>query len=192
MGESRSDLLGDGVRPLSSPSNSGVTPYVVGGHVTGDPVAGIRNYDMSRSPLNYSDVGYDLTGVQVHSDGEIWSATNHALREAMNARHGAGTPALQRECALGLKAYGECPGNRRWMQLVFDSYLLMAQSRVSMVDARDALLAAERIRTGGADQDLLLSVFASRGPRRWREQQHQRRPRPGRLVSAPARPPTRR
>ena len=41
---------------------AGDTPFVVGGYVTGDPVAGIRNYDMSSSPLNYSDVGYDLVG----------------------------------------------------------------------------------------------------------------------------------
>ena len=39
---------------------------------------GIRNYDMSRSPLNYSDVGYDLVGAAVHADGEIWGATNCA------------------------------------------------------------------------------------------------------------------
>jgi extracellular elastinolytic metalloproteinase len=163
MGESWSDLVATEYAREFGYRNAGATPYVVGGYVTGDLVAGIRNYDMSRSPLNYSDIGYDMTGVQVHADGEIWSATNHAVREAMTARHGAGTPALQRACALGEKAYDVCPGNRRWMQLVFDSYLLMAQSRVSMVDARDALLSAELIRTGGADQDLLQTVFASRG-----------------------------
>ena len=163
MGESWSDLLATEYSREFGYRNAGNTPYVVGAYVTGDPVAGIRNYDMSRSPLNYSDVGYDLTGVQVHSDGEIWTATNHDIREAMNARHGAGTAADQRACALGQRAYDACPGNRRWMQLVFDSYLLMAQGRVSMVDARDALLAAERIRTGGADQDLLLAAFARRG-----------------------------
>ena len=163
MGESWSDLLATEYSREFGYRNAGDTPYVVGAYVTGDPVAGIRNYDMSRSPLNYSDVGYDLTGVQVHSDGEIWTATNHDIREAMNARHGAGSLADQRACALGQRTYDACPGNRRWMQLVFDSYLLMAQGRVSMVDARDALLAAERIRTGGADQDLLLAAFARRG-----------------------------
>ncbi len=57
----------------------------------------------------------------------------------------------------------ECPGNRRWVQLVFDSFLLMAVSQLSMVDARDALLAADRIRFGGANQDLLWNAFAKRG-----------------------------
>jgi hypothetical protein len=32
---------------------------------------------------------------QVHADGEIWSATNYDIRQAMNARYGAGDPALQ-------------------------------------------------------------------------------------------------
>ena len=47
---------------------------------------------MNDSPLNYSDVGYDFAcnqaGVctartQVHADGEIWSATNYDIRQAM-------------------------------------------------------------------------------------------------------------
>ncbi len=163
MGESWSDLVATEYAREHGYRPAGKTATVVGAYVTGDPVAGIRNYDMSRSPLNYSDVGYDMTGPQVHADGEIWSATNHAVREAMVRRHGAGDAATQKACAEGRLAYAECPGNRRWMQLVFDSFLLMAQSRVSMVDARDAMLAAEQIRTGGKDQDLLWSVFASRG-----------------------------
>ena len=57
----------------------------------------------------------------------------------------------------------QCPGNRRWAQLVFDSFLLMGQSQVSMVDARDALLAADFIRFRGADLDLMWNAFARRG-----------------------------
>ena len=34
-----------------------------------------------------------------------------------------------------------CPGNRRWIQLVFDAFLLQ-QGATSMLDARDAMLAA--------------------------------------------------
>ncbi len=37
------------------------------------------------------------------------------------------------------------------------------ESRVSMLDARDAYLAADKMRFGGANQDLLWEVFASRG-----------------------------
>ena len=57
----------------------------------------------------------------------------------------------------------QCPGNRRWAQLVFDAWLLMATGQVSMVDARNALLAADLMRFGGAHQALLWNAFARRG-----------------------------
>jgi extracellular elastinolytic metalloproteinase len=99
----------------------------------------------------------------VHADGEIWSATNYDIRVAMNARYGGGNPALQAACARGEQPVTACPGNRRWAQLVFDAWLLMAQGTVSMLDARDALLAADRIRFGSANRDLLWNAFARRG-----------------------------
>ncbi|RQW91564.1 peptidase M36 [Micromonospora globispora] len=137
--------------------------FTVGEYATGDPDAGIRNYNMSDSPLNYSAIDYDFVGLQVHASGEVWSATNVDIRVAMMRRYGAGDAALQKSCANGATPVTACPGNRRWVQLVFDSFLLMAGSRVSMVDARDAMLAADRIRFGGANQDLLWNAFAARG-----------------------------
>jgi len=137
MGESWSDLVAmeylnsNGFVPVA-----GENPYAVGPYVTGDPVAGIRNFGMNDSPLNYSDVGYDVTGPQVHADGEIWSATNFDLRDAI--------------------------GNEVWRQVMFDAYLLMP-SAVSMVDARDAYLAADQIRFGGAHRSAMWDVFARRG-----------------------------
>jgi extracellular elastinolytic metalloproteinase len=172
MGESWSDL--DAMEILNEYGFVPVAdenPYAVGPYVTGDKRAGIRNYGMNQSPLNYSDVGYDFVCnaatcpllTQVHADGEIWSATNFAIRQAMIARYGAGTPASQAACADGLVSVGSCPGNRRWIQLMFDAWLLMAAGNVSMLDARDAMIAADQIRFGGANHDLLWNVFASRG-----------------------------
>ncbi|HEY3227854.1 MAG TPA: M36 family metallopeptidase, partial [Roseiflexaceae bacterium] len=176
MGESWSDLsameiLNEfGFAPLA-----GENRYAIGPYVTGDQQAGIRNYGMNVSPLNYSDVGYDFACntatcvrlTQVHADGEIWSATNFAIRQAMNARYDGAYPssdaALQRSCAEGQTPVEQCPGNRRWIQLVFDAWLLMAAGNVSMIDARDAMLASDLTRFGGANQDLLWNVFASRG-----------------------------
>jgi extracellular elastinolytic metalloproteinase len=128
--------------------------------VTGDPVAGIRNYNMSDSPLNYSDVAYDFVGPQVHADGEIWSATNFGIREALLQRYPGGD---QIACANGQVLASACPGNRRWIQIVFDAWLLMATGAVDMLDARDAMLAADQMEFGGANQDLVWNVFASRG-----------------------------
>ena len=56
-----------------------------------------------------------------------------------------------------------CPGNRRWVQLMFDAFLLMPTGPVSMVDARNAMLAADMIRFGGVNQDILWNAFANRG-----------------------------
>jgi extracellular elastinolytic metalloproteinase len=161
MGESWSDLsameiLNEyGAVPVGSES-----PYAIGAYVTGDPVAGIRNYNMSDSPLNYSDVAYDFVGPQVHADGEIWSATNFDIREALLQRYPGGD---QVACANGQAPPSACPGNRRWIQIVFDAWLLMATGEVDMLDARDAMLAADVMRFGGANQDLMWNVFASRG-----------------------------
>ena len=61
----------------------------------------------------------------------------------------------QLRCAQGnevqsLLPASACPGNRRWVQLMFDSFLLQ-QGATSMLDARDAMLAADRMRFGGKD-----------------------------------------
>ncbi len=146
--------------PLNQPNS-----FAVGGYVTGNANTGIRNYNMSSSPLNYSDVGYDLVGPQVHADGEIWSATNYDIRQMLvakyNSRYNASDADLQRQCANGFSVQ-HCPGNRRWIQIVFDAWLLMPPG-VSMLDARDAYLAADMMRFGGANQGELWLAFARRG-----------------------------
>lgn len=163
MGESWSDLVATeylqeyGYAPLSA------TATPMGAYVTGNAERGIRNYNYSASPLNYSNLGYDLTGPQVHADGEIWSATQGDIRSAFMERYGSGDAATQRACAEGERAVRNCPGNRQWIQLVFDAWLLMPSGAVSMVDARNAMLAADLLRFGGANQDLLWNGFAGRG-----------------------------
>jgi extracellular elastinolytic metalloproteinase len=172
MGESWSDLAAveylhsNGFAPVA-----GENPYAIGPYVTGDPVAGIRNHAMNQSPLNYSDVGYDFACnvatcpilSQVHADGEIWSATNNDIRNAFIARYGAGNPALQVACNRGERPVSQCAGNRRWVQLMFDAWLLMATGQVSMVDARNAMIAADQLRFNGIDADILWNAFARRG-----------------------------
>jgi hypothetical protein len=162
MGESWSDLMAMEYLFESGYTPRGNTPYVTGAYVTGDPQTGIRNYDMSNSPLNYSDIGYDRTPA-VHPDGEIWSATNFDVRRAFLARYGTGTRVLQESCANGLTPAGQCPGNRRWAQLTFDSFLLAATGQISMLDMRDNLITADALRFDGANADLLWNAFAARG-----------------------------
>jgi extracellular elastinolytic metalloproteinase len=163
MNESTSDqfafeyLYEYGFRPR------GDTPFVTGGYVTGNTKVGIRDYDPSRSPLNYSNIAFDLVGQEVHADGEIWNAVGVELRQAMVEKYGLGTPALQRSCADGATPVAQCPGNRRWIQLMFDALLLNASGAVSMVNMRDSILAADQVRFGGANQAVLWNAFARRG-----------------------------
>jgi hypothetical protein len=167
MGESWSDLdaleylMEYGLVPVGDEN-----PWAVGAYVTGNKQRGIRDYPLNDNPLNYSDVGFDLTGPEVHADGEIWNAVNYRLRkelvEAYNDRFPASNEALQKRCADGRLPAGECPGNRRWVQIMYDAWLLM-QPDVSMVDARDAHLAADKLQFGGANQRTLWEAFARTG-----------------------------
>jgi extracellular elastinolytic metalloproteinase len=169
MGESWSDL--NAVEYLQEYGFAPVgteNPFAVGVYVTGNPDLGIRNYATNDSPLNYSNIGYDLIQAEnnVHANGEIWSATNIDIRSALNAKYDGQFPSsnatLQRECADGLRNPSDCPGNRRWIQIMHDAFLLMPGA-TSMLDARDAYLAADVMRFGGDNQVELWRAFAKRG-----------------------------
>ncbi|HEX9824946.1 MAG TPA: M36 family metallopeptidase, partial [Actinomycetota bacterium] len=168
MGESWSDQVGSeinleyGYTPIGDEN-----PFALGPYVTGNRVTGIRNYAIGNSPLTYGELEYDAGATtSVHANGEIWGATGFSLRELYLQRYDEAFPssdmALQRDCADGVVPVDQCPGNRRWIQNVFDAFLLM-QSSISMLNARDAYLAADMLRTGGANQDLLWTAFARRG-----------------------------
>ena len=66
-----------------------------------DPQLLSARHSRTASPLNFSDMGYDLTGPQVHADGEIWRATNYDIRQALVAKYGAGDAQSQLDCAEG-------------------------------------------------------------------------------------------
>lgn len=188
MGESWSDLTAiEYLNEYNFVPVEGENVFAIGPYATGNKEHGIRNYNMSRNvavagyhsgppfatpvtanPLNYSDVEYDNTGaLSPHADGEIWSAANWDIRDLLiakyNATWSASDPVLQKKCADGLDTADHCPGNRRWIQIVHDAFLLMADGAVSMLDARDAYLSADMMRFGGANQVELWKAFARRG-----------------------------
>jgi extracellular elastinolytic metalloproteinase len=125
---------------------SGLEPTraVVGAYATGNEVRGIRNYDYNENPTTFGDIGYDLTGPEVHADGEIWTATLWDLHKALVAR------------------YGLAKGADVAAQLVTDGMPLTAPDP-SFLDARDGILTADLDRYHGDDTDLIWSVFAKRG-----------------------------
>ncbi|HEY0357983.1 MAG TPA: M36 family metallopeptidase [Mycobacteriales bacterium] len=120
------------------------TRAVVGEYVTGNAARGIRNYDYDRNPTNYGDLGYDITGPEVHADGEIWTATLWDLRKALIARYGTRT------------------GAERAVRIITDAMPMTAPDP-SMLDARDGILLAAQDRYAGRDTALIWSVFARRG-----------------------------
>ncbi|WP_121256337.1 M36 family metallopeptidase [Nocardioides ferulae] len=170
MGESWSDLVAAEYQ-FSHGYRNGGNIWAVGVYATGNKQVAIRDYAINRNPLNYSDYGFDSTGAEVHSDGEIWNGTQWSVRQALVRKHDRRFPyddeRLQLRCAQATAdrsplAAQFCPGNRRWVQLMFDSFLLQ-QGATSMLDARDAMLAADRMRFGGANQRVLWKAFAARG-----------------------------
>ncbi|NHC45075.1 M36 family metallopeptidase [Motilibacter aurantiacus] len=163
MGESWSDLVAGEYLYEMGYTPAGNTPWVTGAYATGDPVTGIRNYDLSNNPLNYSDVAYDVPGAEVHSDGEIWNAIQFSVRSALVDEHGDGTPSKNEKCANGRFSYDNCPGNRMWVQLMFDSMVMTALPQPTFIDLRNAMLAADRLRFGGANQAILWEGFARAG-----------------------------
>lgn len=120
------------------------TRAVVGAYATGNETRGIRNYDYNQNPTTFGDMGYDLTGPEVHADGEIWTATLWDLHKALVAKH-------------GLAEGGEIAA-----RLVTDAMPLTAPDP-SFLDARDGILSADLDRYHGDNTDLIWSVFAKRG-----------------------------
>jgi hypothetical protein len=170
MGESWGDLTAAEYQFSQGFSNGG-NIWAVGVYATQNPDRAIRDFAINANPLNFSDVGFDITGPQVHADGEIWSGTNWEVRQALvdkwNKEYPYADQNLQRYCSVsqvpnGPRHPSTCPGNRRWIQLMFDSFLLQ-QGATSMLDARDAMIAADRMRYKGRDVKEMWGAFARRG-----------------------------
>ena len=168
MGEGWSDLMameyvnGYGFAPVGDEN-----PYAVGPYATGNKQSAIRNYGMNQSPLNYSQLLYDGNGqTGPHSDSEIWSAANFEVRKALIEKYQKQFPyenkTLQYQCADGIKDSKACPGNRRWIQLMFDGFLLQEAS-AGMPGAAESQLAADKVRYNSANQKEIWRAYASRG-----------------------------
>ncbi len=122
---------------------------VVGAYVTGNDERGIRNWAYDDTEAGFGDIGYDLGGPEVHSDGEIWTAVLWDMRQALVAEYGE-------ERASEISAF-----------IVTDA-MPLAPNDPSMLDMRDAILQAMALRYHRqADfdvlQDTVYGAFAARG-----------------------------
>jgi len=155
----------------------GSDKYTEGAYATGNGYNGIRDFLAGRpmggefpapghnpdtDPLNYGNFGFDIVGTEVHADGEIWIAVEIDLRDLFLQRYPATSAAVDIACARGQQDTNTCPGDRRWIQEYYDSMVIMPRA-TTMIQARDAMLAADMARFGGANQDLIWQGFAMRG-----------------------------
>ncbi|MDO9456497.1 M36 family metallopeptidase [Nocardioides sp.] len=149
LGTTQSGAMGEGWGDwfaMNDLFRRGLTRTAVTAPYVGDPQRGIRNWNYAKSPATYGDYGYDMSGPEVHSDGEIWTATLWTLRTKL------------------LQAVG---GNQKQASdvaehLVMDAMPLSPPSP-SMLDMRDAIVKAGQLRYGKKYADLVWDAFAERG-----------------------------
>lgn len=155
MGEGWSDWVATMLTmDLSQPNpvNRPMGTYVSGNPPKGD---GIRNADYDTSfavnAFTYGDVNNTLLVSEPHGIGFVWCTMLWDLTWAMMDKYGYDDDL---ENGTG--------GDDGVMQLVMDGMKLQPCSP-GFVDGRDAILLADQLNNGGANQCLIWKVFARRG-----------------------------
>lgn len=137
--------------------------YMLGGSFNQNYYYGIRRYpyttDITKNPLTYKDIDPTQasahTGIprstvigntanEVHNMGEVWCVTLWEARANLIAKHGYAT------------------GNELMLQLVTDG-MKLSPANPTFVQARDAIIQADLVKTGGANRLALWTAFAKRG-----------------------------
>ncbi len=143
MGEGWSDWFGLVLTRRESDDING--SYPVGQYVRNNYARGIRRFPYSTSMTTYPYTFKDVAlNTEVHAAGEIWCNALWEMRAAL------------------IQRYGFQEGQRQSIQLVVDG-LKMTPRAPSFVDARNAILLADRANNGGANQCMLWQAFAKRG-----------------------------
>jgi len=151
MGEGWGDWYG---LTMLAPQNAAPdASYVVGGYATRNFRTGVRAFPvttkMSVNPLTYKEIdpatGQEFNDpTEVHNVGEVWCAALWDVR------------------ANFITEYGFAAGKALVEQLVTDG-MKYSLNNPSFTDARDGILIADQVRTGGANQCLIWQGFARRG-----------------------------
>ncbi|HEX8090253.1 MAG TPA: M36 family metallopeptidase, partial [Blastocatellia bacterium] len=142
MGEGWSDFFA--MSFLNGPDKPSGGAFPTGAYVTGRS-RGVRAYPYSTSfdtdPLTFGDIRFNT---EVHAQGTVWCSILWDMRQALIERYGfdAGRQTAERLVVGGLKVTPLAP---------------------TFIDARNAILVADRAINGGANQDLIWRAFAGRG-----------------------------
>jgi extracellular elastinolytic metalloproteinase len=163
MGEGWSDFLALMLTQKtmdSANAGRGIGTYVLGQDPTG---AGIRtkkySYDFSINNHTFADI---IGSTSVHFVGETWATTlwdlNWALIEGNSLDSNLPKPGL----GFNSNLYTGTGGNNLLLKLVIQGMKLQP-ANPSFLQARDAILQADLLLTGGANQATIWTVFARRG-----------------------------
>lgn len=166
MGEGWSDFW---ALALTAKPSDGTTPRGIGTYALGQATngPGIRRYryayDMTTNPLTidaYGASGASAQGVTrstaVHATGEIWCSTLWDLHKLLVDKYGFNT-----DIASGYTTAAGS-GNKLALRLVMDA-LKLQPANPTFLQARDAILQADELLTGGANRNEIWTAFARRG-----------------------------
>lgn len=150
MGEGWSDFYALALLSQSGDNVNG--NYAIGGYVLQDYYAGIRRFpystDRTINPLTLRDIdpssGSTNASGQVHNQGEVWCVILWEARANL------------------ISKYGWAVGNQLILQLVTDG-MELCPVNPNFIQARDGILQADLINSGGANQSELWAAFAKRG-----------------------------
>lgn len=155
MGEGWSDFFG--LMMTIEPGDVATDVRGIGTFAIGEPTngGGIRNApyttNMAVNPFTYDDVNNTANVSQPHGIGFVWCTMLWDLNWALINQYGYDSD-----------LYTGTGGNNMCMQLVIEGCKLQS-CNPGFVDGRDAILAADQLLYGGANQCLIWSVFANRG-----------------------------
>jgi hypothetical protein len=155
MGEGWSDWFG--LMLTIEPGDLSTDPRGVGTYVVGQPVTGIgirpAPYSTDFNINNYTYGATNNTGgiSMPHGIGFVWSTMLWDLTWAFIDKYG-----------FDSDVYNGTGGNNMVMQLVIDGLKLQPCSP-GFVDGRNAIIQADQLLNGGANECLIWQVFANRG-----------------------------
>lgn len=152
MGEGWSDWFGLVMNLDTNFIHRGVGTFAIGSSING---VGIRNAqysnDFTINNYTYDDTNNPNNVSQPHGIGFVWATMLWDL-----------TLAFVDEYGYDPDVYHGTGGNNIFMQLVMDG-LMLQPCNPGFVDGRDAILLADQINNGGANQCLIWEKFANRG-----------------------------
>ncbi|KAJ3358557.1 Fungalysin/Thermolysin Extracellular metalloproteinase 5 [Allomyces javanicus] len=154
LGEGWSDMFALAVNVLDKQTVTRNTAAPFAPYVAGTP-SGLRTYpytsDLAVNPSIYSFLGRD-DYQEVHKAGAVWASMLWEVYWNLVDKYGCG-PIEQADLVHG---------NTLWLQLIMDG-LKIQECNPNFVTARNAILFADSLLTGGANNCRIWSGFARRG-----------------------------